>query len=163
MDSVAYELAGVDPSAVHTHRAAERLGVGVTELAEIENLGTPLAEIDLLFVENVGNLICPAEFDLGEHKRVMILSLPEGDDKPEKYPLMFAGADVVLMNKIDLQPYLDFDVAAFKKVVTGLNPAVKILPVSGRTGDGVEVWLAWLQGELAVKRQERHDAITRVS
>jgi len=104
----------------------------------------PLGDIDLLLIENVGNLICPAEFALGEHKRVMLLSLPEGDDKPYKYPLMFTEADVVLINKIDLLPYLEFNTAAFHKAVTGLNPTAKILPVSCKTGEGLEDWFSWL-------------------
>ena len=104
----------------------------------------PLADIDLLLVENVGNLICPAEFALGEHKKVMLLSLPEGHDKPYKYPLMFTEADVVLLNKIDLLPYLDFDIDAFYKAVTGLNPKTMIFQVSCKTGEGLEQWFSWL-------------------
>ena len=112
----------------------------------LDNL--PIAEVDLLLIENVGNLICPAEFALGEHKKVMILSAPEGDDKPHKYPLMFTEADVVLVNKVDLLPYLDFDVNAFNQAVTGLKPAVKIFPVSCKTGEGLEAWFSWLQDEI---------------
>ena len=104
----------------------------------------PLDDIDLLFIENVGNLICPAEFALGEHKRAIIASLPEGDDKPHKYPLMFTEADVVLLNKGDLLPYLDFDMEAFHRAVTGLNPEVKIFQVSCKTGEGLEDWFSWL-------------------
>ena len=104
----------------------------------------PLDDIDLLFIENVGNLICPAEFALGEHKRVIIASLPEGDDKPHKYPLMFTEADVVLLNKADLLPYLDFDIEAFHRAVTGLNPEVKIFQVSCKTSKGLEDWFSWL-------------------
>jgi len=94
----------------------------------------PLADIDLLFIENVGNLICPAEFALGEHKKVMLLSVPEGDDKVYKYPLMFTEADVVFVNKIDLLPLLEFDVTSFTKAVSGLNPESKVFPVSTKTG-----------------------------
>lgn len=108
----------------------------------------PLEEIDLLLIENVGNLICPAEFDLGEHKKAMLLSVPEGDDKPHKYPLMFTEVDVVLMNKIDLLPYLDFNVSDFNEVVTGLNPSAKIFPVSCKTAEGLEAWFSWLQDEI---------------
>ncbi|MBA7610703.1 Hydrogenase maturation factor HypB [subsurface metagenome] len=104
----------------------------------------PLKDIDLLLIENVGNLICPAEFALGEHKKVMLISLPEGDDKPYKYPLMFAEADVVLINKIDLLPYLEFNIPAFHKAVLGLNPTAKVLPVSCKTGKGLEDWFSWL-------------------
>jgi hydrogenase nickel incorporation protein HypB len=104
----------------------------------------PLNEIDLLFIENVGNLICPAEFDLGEHKRVILASTPEGDDKPYKYPLMFTEADVVLVTKVDLLPHLDFQMDHFHKGVTGLNPDVKIFPVSVKTGEGLDQWFSWL-------------------
>ncbi len=109
----------------------------------------PLEDTDLILIENVGNLICPNEFALGEHRRVMLASLPEGDDKPLKYPAMFADADVVLINKIDLQPYLDFNIDSFQKTVTGLNPKVRIFPVSCQTGRGLEAWFSWL--EAAVK------------
>ncbi|MFA5316172.1 MAG: hydrogenase nickel incorporation protein HypB [Dehalococcoidales bacterium] len=114
----------------------------------------PLEDIDLLLIENVGNLICPVEFALGEHKRVLISSLPEGDDKPHKYPVMFSDVDVVLLNKIDLQPYLDFDIDAFSKTVIGLNPEVKIFPVSCRTGEGLEAWFSWL-GTLIKDRKDQ--------
>jgi len=121
------------------------LDASMTEKA-LNNL--PLEEIDLLLIENVGNLICPAEFALGEHKRVMLLSIPEGDDKPYKYPLMFTETDVVLINKIDLLPYLDFNTTAFSQAVTGLNPTVKIFPVSCKTGEGLEAWFSWLEDEI---------------
>jgi len=107
-----------------------------------------LEGITLLLIENVGNLICPAEFALGEHRRVMLLSTPEGDDKPYKYPLMFTEADVVVVNKVDLLPYLDFNIGAFNKAVTGLNPDVKIFPVSCKTGEGLEAWFFWLEDEI---------------
>ena len=121
------------------------LDANMTEHA-LNNL--PLEEIDLLFIENVGNLICPAEFALGEHKKVTILSVPEGDDKPHKYPLMFAETDVVLVNKIDLLPYVDFSMDEFSKTVAGLNPKVKIFPVSCKTGEGLETWFSWLKDEI---------------
>lgn len=108
----------------------------------------PLDEIDLLFIENVGNLVCPAEFDLGSHKKVMLLSVPEGDDKPHKYPLMFTEVDVVLVNKIDVLPHFDFDISAFDEAVTGLNPDVRIFQVSCKTGEGLDAWVLWLQNEM---------------
>jgi hydrogenase nickel incorporation protein HypB len=104
----------------------------------------PLGDIKLLFIENVGNLICPAEFSLGEHKRVLISSVPEGDDKPFKYPLMFHTVDAVLINKIDLLPYLKFDIDAFSRTVRGMNQKVEIFPLSCTTGEGIEQWVAWL-------------------
>ncbi len=128
------------------------LDANMTENA-LNNL--PLEEIDLLLIENVGNLICPAEFALGEHKKVMLLSLPEGDDKPYKYPLMFTEADMVLVNKLDLLPYLDFNITAFSQAVTGLNPKVNILPVSCKTGEGLETWFSWLEDEIK-QMKNRH-------
>lgn len=115
----------------------------------------PLDQVDLLLIENVGNLICPAGFALGEHKKVMLLSMPEGDDKPYKYPAMFAEAHVVLVNKIDLSPYLDFNLTAFNRAVAGLNPQARILPVSCKTGEGLEAWFSWLGGEIR-KAKDRH-------
>lgn len=112
----------------------------------------PLGDIDLLLIENVGNLLCPAEFVLGEHKRVVISSLPEGDDKPIKYPVIFADADAVVINKLDLLPYVDFDIAAFEKAIRRLNPEVKILQVSCKTGAGIENWCSWLLDELKANR-----------
>ena len=104
----------------------------------------PLPDIDLLLIENVGNLICPAEFNLGEHKKVVISSIPEGDDKPFKYPLMFLKADAVLINKMDLLPYLKFDTEAFSKAIKGINANLGIFQVSCTTGQGIEQWVSWL-------------------
>jgi hydrogenase nickel incorporation protein HypB len=116
----------------------------------MENL--PLKEIDLLFIENVGNLICPNNYLLGEDIRLMIASMPEGDDKPYKYPAMFADTEVVILNKADLQPYLDFNEKSFRKVVTGLNPDVIIFPVSCKTGAGIPAWISWLESALKNKK-----------
>lgn len=104
----------------------------------------PLKDIELLIIENVGNLVCPAEFVLGEHKKVMISSVPEGDDKPFKYPLMFHEVDALLINKVDLLPYVNFDVTAFSKTVKGMNKGVEIFQVSCTTGEGIEQWVSWL-------------------
>ena len=106
----------------------------------------PLDEIDLLLIENVGNLVCPAGFALGEHVRVLIASVPEGDDKPYKYPGMFSSVDAVVINKTDLLPYLEFDVPAFRRLIAGLNPEARIFEVSCTTGEGVGVWAEWLAG-----------------
>jgi len=108
----------------------------------------PLGELKLLFIENVGNLICPAEFTLGEHRRVLISSVPEGDDKPFKYPLMFNTVDAVLINKIDLLPYLKFDIDAFSRTVKGMNQKVEIFPLSCTTGQGIERWVSWLLSQM---------------
>lgn len=104
----------------------------------------PLEDIDLLLIENVGNLICPSEFVLGEHKRVVVSSFPEGDDKPIKYPMIFADADAVVINKADLLPYVDFDIAVFRRAIEGLNSKVKIFELSCKTGAGIESWCSWV-------------------
>ena len=104
----------------------------------------PLDDIGLILIENVGNLICPAEFTLGEHRRVVISSLPEGDDKPIKYPLIFVDADAVIISKMDLLPHVDFDIAAFRRSITGLNPKVEVFQLSSKTGEGVERWCSWI-------------------
>ena len=104
----------------------------------------PLDNLDLILIENVGNLICPSEFTLGEHKRVVISSLPEGEDKPIKYPLIFIDADAVIVNKMDLLPYVDFDIAAFRRSIEGLNPKAQIFQLSCKTGEGIEEWRSWV-------------------
>lgn len=112
-----------------------------------------LAQFDLLIVENVGNLICPASFKLGVHKSILIASVPEGDDKPYKYPGMYRGVDAVIINKIDLLPYVDYDMDYFCKGVEILNPGLEIFRLSCRTGEGVEAWLNWLTAR--VEEQKR--------
>lgn len=107
-----------------------------------------LDDVDLLVVENVGNLVCPAEFNLGEHYKVMILSVAEGDDKPLKYPLMFRQSAVLLINKIDLLPYVDCDVAKIRERARQLNPDQEVFEVSCRTGEGLEAWFAWLEARI---------------
>lgn len=119
--------------------------------AALDNL--PLKDLDVVFIENVGNLVCPSEFKLGEHRRVVVLSVPEGDDKPYKYPGMFATADVIVVSKIDILPYFDFNLQKFEKAVAGLNPEVAVIPVSALTGEGFDVWTDWLKGQLASRKQ----------
>lgn len=110
----------------------------------------PLPEGGILFIENVGNLVCPADFDLGEAHKVVVLSVTEGEDKPLKYANMFAAADLMLLNKIDLLPYVDFDVAQCLDYARRVNPALQILQLSARTGEGMTIWLDWLrQGQQA--------------
>jgi hydrogenase nickel incorporation protein HypB len=109
----------------------------------------PLEELELLIVENVGNLVCPASFDLGVHRNILIASVPEGDDKPYKYPVMYRGVDVVLLNKIDVLDAFDFDIEYFRRGVEALNPGLTFLPLSCKTGEGIEAWLAWLREEMA--------------
>ena len=102
-------------------------------------------DVDVVFLENIGNLVCPAEFDVGAAKKVMILSVPEGDDKPLKYPLMFQVSDLLLINKIDTRAIFDFDETRCAEYVHKLNPDMKIIPLSARTGEGFEEWIAWLR------------------
>ena len=112
----------------------------------------PLAEIDLLVVENVGNLVCPAEFRIGEDVRVMVSSVTEGEDKPLKYPLMFRTCDLVLVNKVDLLPHLDYDISKFLHHLDNVHPGVERMMVSARTGEGVDAWRDWL---LRIAARER--------
>jgi hydrogenase nickel incorporation protein HypB len=107
-----------------------------------------LAAIDLLIVENVGNLVCPANFRLGTHKSVLIASVPEGHDKPYKYPGMFRGVDALVINKTDLLPYVPFDMAYFRRGVEILNPGLVTFPVSCRTGEGLVHWVQWIEDEV---------------
>lgn len=109
----------------------------------LEGLGTE--DVDFVILENVGNLVCPAEFDTGASKNAMILSIPEGDDKPLKYPLMFSIVDVLLVNKIDAAEYFDFDLEAVKERVQKLNPNIKVIPISAKTGEGMEEWMDWIR------------------
>lgn len=104
----------------------------------------PLSQLDLLIIENVGNLICPANFQLGTHKSVLVASVPEGDDKPYKYPGIYRGVDALVINKIDLLPYVSYDMDYFRRGVEILNSGVVSFPLSCRTGAGLETWLAWL-------------------
>ena len=104
--------------------------------------------IELAILENVGNLVCPAEFDTGAVKNAMILSVPEGDDKPLKYPLIFQVCDVVLINKIDVLPYFDFDMEECKKNILMRNPKAKIIPICAKTGEGIAEWIDWLRTEV---------------
>lgn len=112
------------------------------------------ADIDFAILENVGNLVCPAEFDTGASKNAMILSVPEGDDKPLKYPLMFSIVDVVLINKIDVSHVFDFDIEAVRARIKNLNPNVKVIPISARTGEGIAEWADWLRTEVAAWNQD---------
>ena len=105
------------------------------------------SDSQIVFLENIGNLICPAEFDTGAHRNVMILSLPEGDDKPLKYPLMFQKCDALIITKMDAAPYFDFDLDAAKARVRALNPRIRIFPVSAKTGEGMKDWETWLLQE----------------
>lgn len=111
----------------------------------------PLEDLDLIIVENVGNLICPAAFQLGTHANVLIASVPEGDDKPYKYPNIYRGLDVLIINKIDLAPYIDFRMDYFQQGVELLNPGLRTFALSAKTGEGFDAWIAWLTDKVAAK------------
>ena len=117
--------------------------------------GLETGDVELAILENVGNLVCPAEFDTGAVKNAMILSVPEGDDKPLKYPLMFSICDVVIINKIDVLPYFDFDVEKCKEYIKRRNPNAKVFMVCAKTGEGIDEWANWLLGEVKSWRDEK--------
>ncbi len=116
--------------------------------------GLETGDVELAILENVGNLVCPAEFDTGAVKNAMILSVPEGDDKPLKYPLMFSICDVVIINKIDVLPYFDFDVEKCKEYIKRRNPNAKVFMVCAKTGEGIDEWAQWLLGEVKSWRRD---------
>ncbi|MGI9952676.1 hydrogenase nickel incorporation protein HypB [Moorellaceae bacterium AZ2] len=159
---------GVIEGDIATSRDAARLAKWKVPVVQINTAGAchldaaliaaalpelPLQELDLLFIENVGNLVCPAEFDLGEDLKVCILSVSEGSDKPLKYPLIFQEARALLLNKIDLLPYTDFDMEAFRQDIKKLNPNLTVLPVSARTKEGFEDWCSWLKQLVTSKKK----------
>ena len=148
VDALRIHALGADSIQMHTDGMCH-VDAGMTR-AGIEGMDDTRAQI--VFLENVGNLICPAEFDTGAHKNVMILSLPEGDDKPLKYPLMFQKSDVLIITKTDAAPYFDFDVEAVKKYAKALNPDIVIFAVSAKTGDGMAAWENWLLSEWENRR-----------
>ena len=144
VDARAIAGAGAKSIQLHTggmcHLDAEMTRQG------LEGLGT--GDIDLAILENVGNLVCPAEFDTGAVKNAMILSVPEGHDKPLKYPLIFQVCDIVLVNKIDVMPYFDFDLDKCRKYVAMRNPKAKVIPICAKTGEGIDEWADWLKEQV---------------
>ena len=149
VDAAAIEQTGVRAIQLHTggmcHLDADMTAQG------LEGLGTE--DVELAILENVGNLVCPAEFDTGAVKNAMILSVPEGDDKPLKYPLMFSICDVVLINKIDVMPYFTFDMERCRANILMRNPNAKIIPICATTGEGMEEWENWLREQVKAWRQ----------
>ena len=145
VDATTVSKTGAKVIQLHTggmcHLDADMTKQGLVEL------GTE--DVDFVILENVGNLVCPAEFDTGSTKNAMILSVPEGHDKPLKYPLMFSIVDVVLINKIDAIDYFDFDLDLVEEYIKKLNPNIKVIPYSAKTGEGVEEWISWIRGEIA--------------
>lgn len=144
VDAETMANAGVKSIQLHTGGMCH-LDAAMTEQG-LNELGSD--GLDLVVLENVGNLICPAEFDTGAAKNVMILSVPEGHDKPLKYPLMFSKVDALIINKIDVMPYFDFDMEKLREYVGKLNPNVKIFPISAKNGEGVAEWTNWLYEEV---------------
>ena len=144
VDALAIAETGAKAIQLHTGGMCH-LDAKMTEQG-IEGLG--IEDVDLAILENVGNLVCPAEFDTGASKNVMILSVPEGHDKPLKYPLMFEVCDAVLINKIDVLPYFDFDMELVKQYIHQRNPKAEIFPVSAKTGEGIEAWTTWLKKQV---------------
>ena len=144
VDAAAIEKTGVKVVQLHTGGMCH-LDAGMTRQG-LEGLGVD--DVDFAILENIGNLVCPAEFDTGSSKNAMILSVPEGDDKPLKYPLMFSICDVLLINKIDVLPYFDFDIEKCREYVHRLNPNMKVIPICARTGEGIEAWAQWLREQI---------------
>ena len=149
VDAHTVQAAGAKAIQLHTGGMCH-LTAGMTRQG-LEALGTE--DIDLAILENVGNLVCPAEFDTGAVKNAMILSVPEGDDKPLKYPLMFEVCDVLLINKIDVLPYFDFDLDAVAERARARNPTIDIIPISARTGEGIDRWCDWLRSQVRAWRE----------
>ena len=132
-------------------------GCGKTSLLEqtLAALGKlDLSALDLLVIENVGNLVCPAEFALGEDAKAVALSITEGDDKPLKYPLIFKESAVALLNKVDILPYTNFNMEAAERDITALHPGIAVLPVSCRTGEGLSAWYDWLRAQVQAKKKQ---------
>ena len=150
VDAIKIENAGARSIQVHTDGMCH-MDAGMTRTG-LEEMG--LEDVDLAFLENIGNLICPAEYDTGAIRNVMILSIPEGDDKPLKYPLMFQSSDVLLITKIDSLPYFNFDMDKCIERVRFLNPNIRIIPVSAKSGEGMKEWEDWLKEEIAVLKQD---------
>lgn len=144
VDAEKIATTGVKSIQLHTGGMCH-LDAGMTEQG-LKEIGTK--ELDLVVLENVGNLVCPAEFDTGAVKNAMILSVPEGHDKPLKYPLIFTVCDVLIINKIDVLPYFDFDMDKVRAYALMRNPKLKIFPISAKTGEGMEAWTTWLTGQV---------------
>ena len=150
VDARTVQDAGAKTVQLHTGGMCH-LTAGMTRQG-LEALGTE--DIDLAILENIGNLVCPAEFDTGASKSAMILSVPEGDDKPLKYPLMFTVCDCLIINKMDVLPYFDFDLDAAYERARRLNPNIEIIPISAKTGEGVEKWADWLRGQVKAWKEK---------
>jgi len=158
---------GVIEGDLYTDQDAQRIEKKGVEVIQINTEGAchldagmvgdafyklPSANLDMVFIENVGNLVCPAEFDLGEDFKAVVISTAEGNDKPRKYPLVFHEAEVILLNKVDLLPYTDFSLDKLKEDLAQINPSAAVFMVSGRTGEGIKAWIEWLLEKVKKKK-----------
>lgn len=153
VDAQTMKEAGLPAVQINTGGLCHLEGNMIKSAIDALDAGVGLANIDVIFIENVGNLVCPVDFDLGENLAVMILSVPEGDDKPVKYPGIFQHAGAQLLNKVDVAPAFDFDRAAYDRVLDELNPTAPRFAVSARTGEGMDAWCVWLAEQVEAARQ----------
>ena len=152
VDAQTMKEAGIPAVQINTGGLCHLEGNMIGQAVDALDQGVGLANIDVIFIENVGNLVCPVDFDLGENLAVMILSVPEGDDKPVKYPGIFQHAGAQLLNKVDVAPAFDFDMAAYHAVLDDLNPTAPRFAVSARTGEGMDEWSTWLADQIEAAR-----------
>ena len=144
--------AGLPAVQINTGGLCHLEGNMISQAVDALDAGVGLDAIDVIFIENVGNLVCPVDFDLGENLAIMILSVPEGDDKPVKYPGIFQHAGALLLNKVDVAPAFDFDMSAYNAVLDDLNPTAPRFSVSATKGDGMDAWCAWLSEQIEAAR-----------
>ena len=152
VDAITMKEAGMPAIQINTGGLCHLEGNMIMEAVDAFDQAVGLENIDVIFIENVGNLVCPVDFDLGENLSIMILSVPEGDDKPLKYPLMFQICDVVLINKTDVLPYFDFDMEKCRENIRMRNPNARVIPICAKTGEGVDEWADWLRAEVKAWR-----------
>ncbi len=152
VDAVTMKEAGLPAVQINTGGLCHLEGNMISQAVDALDAGVGLDAIDVIFIENVGNLVCPVDFDLGENLAIMILSVPEGDDKPVKYPGIFQHAGALLLNKVDVAPAFDFDMSAYNAVLDDLNPTAPRFSVSATKGDGMDAWCAWLSEQIEAAR-----------
>ena len=148
VDAITMKEAGMPAIQINTGGLCHLEGNMIMEAVDAFDQAVGLENIDVIFIENVGNLICPVDFDLGENLSIMILSVPEGDDKPLKYPLMFEVCQALIINKIDVLPYFDFNMDKVREFAHKRNPDIEIFPISAKTGEGVDAWCNWLEAQV---------------